>query len=651
MAGMFGIGLSGLNTAQAHLTTVSHNIANAGTPGYSRQSVAQIANDAEYGGVGFFGRGVQVGNITRAYNSFLDQQVQSSTARQAQYSAYNAQVSQINNLLADPEVGLSPVMNAFFAAVQDVVANPTSVPARQALLSNAESAAARFRSMDARLQEIAQATDAQIEDNVARINSIAQQIADLNERIALAGATGSGVEANDLEDQRNGLLGELNSVIRARGVINADGQMSVFIGTGQSLVLDGSVQQVTTMTDPANPERVRVGILTPSGVVVPIPEQTLTNGALGGLLDFRRESLDTAQRQMDLIARSFIESVNGLHRLGVDLEGRPGGELFGAGMVRGVDGAANPPVVSIENDTLLTNDSYSLVYGAGGDFELRRRSDNQLFDPADVGLNISVPPGAVPGEEYRITPLAGSARDISVLISDPSRFAAGLPQSYTATASFESLLDGASTAELDLDDGPQFSANGQVAPFTLRFDSGQLSVDPGAGYTLSPDAGYDAGLDDPKTFTLTTPTGEAFNFTLSGAPVDGDAFEFGFSIAIGSTDLATGPGDNRNAVAIGALQTTQLMSHSANGTPAATLQSAYSQLVSFVGNKTREVQTSEKAQAALLQQATDARESFSGVNLDEEAANLVRYQQAYQASARVMTVAQRLFDEVISFGR
>src|SRR5690606_25658128 len=123
-------------------------------------------------------------------------------------------------------------------------------------------------------------------------------------------------------------------------------------------------------------------------VTVPIPEQTLTNGALGGLLDFRREALDSSQRQFDLIARSFIESVNGLHRLGVDLDGLPGGDLFGSSMVRGVDGADNPPLVSIENDALLTYDSYSLTYGAGGSFELRRRSDDQVVDPADVGLKI-----------------------------------------------------------------------------------------------------------------------------------------------------------------------------------------------------------------------------------------------------------------------
>jgi len=657
MSGIFGIGLSGLNAAQAHLATVSHNITNAGTPGYSRQSVIQIANDAEYGGTGYFGRGVVVANVTRAYNQFLEQQVQSSASRQAQYAAYNAQISQINNMLADSEVGLSPVMNQFFAAVQDVVANPTSVPARQSLLSAAESAAARFRSMDARLREVASSTDQEIAYNVGRINTLAQQIADLNSRISLAEAAGGGAQANDLQDQRNQVLLELNTLIAARAVRSDDGSINVFIGTGQALVLGTSVSKLTTVDDPDNPARLRVAIEAPGGISVLVPESTLTNGALGGLLDFRREALDVTQRQMDLMARNFIEAVNALHRAGVDLDGLPGGDLFGPSMVRGLGGASNSPDVAIANDSRLTYDSYTLTYGPGGTYTLVRERDGAtIADPADIGLTIQVPADAVAGEQYRISPLTASARDISVLITDPARFAAGLPTRVevvnTATATVTPTLGGASTAALTLSAG-QFESNGAMAPFALRFDGGSnsLVLDPATGYTLSPDAAYDPLTDDPKTFTVTTPTGESFEFTLSGTPVDGDSFAFDFEIEVTETVVPSGPGDNRNAVALGALQTQKIMLDSGNGTPTATLQSAYSQLVSFIGNKTREVQTAEKAQAALLQQASDARESFSGVNLDEEAANLVRFQQAYQAAGRVLTVAQRLFDEVLSFGR
>ena len=661
MSGIFGIGLSGLNVAQSHLNTVSHNITNAGTAGYSRQTVVQVANDAEYGGTGYFGRGAQVADVTRAYNQFLEQQVQSSTSRQAQYATYNAQISQINNLLADPEVGLSPVMNGFFAAVQDVVANPTSVPGRQALLSAAESATARFRSMDSRLQEISASTDGEIAYNVGRINTLATQIAELNSRISLAEAAGGGAQANDLQDQRNQVMVELNTIISARGVRADDGSISVFIGTGQALVLGSSIARVTTVVDPDNPARLRVGIETPGGNTVLVPEQTLTNGALGGLLDFRREALDTTQRQLDLIARNFIEAVNELHRNGVDLDGLPGGDLFGASMVRGVDGATNPPDVAIANDGLLTYDSYRLTYGPGGTFSLTREGDGEVIaDPATIGLSINVPADAQAGEEYLIRPLAGSARDISLLVSDPARFAAGQPLQVevvnTATPGVTSTLDGASTATLTLAES-DFESNGAMAPFALRFDGtlNQLVIDPATGYSIAPDADYDtAGQVDPlvgKTFTVTTPTGESFDFTLAGDAVDGDEFAFDFAITVSETTVATGPGDNRNAVALGALQNEKIMLDSGSGNPTATLQSAYSQLVSFVGNKTREVQTAEKAQASLLQQARDARESFSGVNLDEEAANLVRYQQAYQAAGRVLTVAQRLFDEVLSFGR
>lgn len=664
MSGMFGIGLSGLNVAQAHLTTVSHNITNANTEGYSRQRVIQVANDAEYGGAGFFGRGSQVSNVTRAYNSFLDQQVQSSTARQAQYAAYNAQITQINNMLADPEVGLSPVLNSFFAGVQDVVANPTSVPARQALLSTAQDLSGRFRAMDARLQEISSSTDGEIAYNVGRINNIASQIAELNERISLAQASGGGVQANDLQDQRNNLMVELNSIILARGVPSSDGSLNVFIGTGQALVLGNSLSEVTTMADPDNPQRLRVAIQVPGGANVLVPEETLTNGALGGLLDFRREALDTTRRQFDVIARSFMEAVNALHRAGVDLDGLPGGDLFGPGMVRGVGGASNPPAVSIENDGLLTYDSYRLTFDDSNPagYVLQRERDGALItDPAELGLSITLPDAPANGESYLITPLAGAARDISVAISDPARFAAGLPTisetTYNAAASV--LQTGGGSGVLSLA-ASAFEANGDtIAPFTMLFNGATNELSLPAGYTLesgdplAADASYDPLVDGVagKTFTITTPENESIRFTLQGAPNDGNTFAFSFDVTVTEAVVQSGPGDNRNAVAIGALQTTQLMLHSAGGTPTATVQSAYSQLVSFVGNKTREVQTAEKAQTALLQQATDARESFAGVNLDEEAANLVRYQQAYQAAGRVMTVAQRLFEDVLTFGR
>lgn len=642
MAGMLGIGLSGLNVAQLNLNTTSHNISNANTPGYSRQLVSQLANDPEFSGVGFFGNGVQVGNVTRRYNEFLDTQVRNSQNRFSEFQAYGAQISQINNLLADPEVGLSPVLNQFFATVQDVAANPTSIPARQAMLSTAESVSARIRAMDGRVQEVREGTEAEIAQSVERINSIGRDLAELNQRIALAQASGSqGYQANDLQDQRNELLLELNTLISARGVIERDGQMSVFIGSGQVLVQGTSTIQLKTVTnDPNDPSRQTVVVDNPGGSDIVLPERLLRGGTLGGLLSFRGEVLDQTQNQLDLIARNLIEVVNGQHRLGIDLNGVAGGDFFAPSMVR-PEGAVtgDAPEVRIVDDGLLDRESYRLEWTSPSTYTLERVSDGAVIaDPVtELGLSITIPDNAVTGESFVITPLRDAARSITLSpqMSDPARIAAGSAVSIDAAGN-------AGSASAVLSAQPDQSV-AYPPSFELSFDAtnAELTGLP-PGYAFVPDGDYDPTVDSPKEFTITDGT-QSFTFRLSGVPSDGDTFAFSFDSAV--------PGDNRNMLAIAALQTTQVMLTGADGTPRATLQSAYSQLVSFVGNKAREAQTGERAQESLLQQARDARESFSGVNLDEEAANLIRFQQAYQASARVMTVAQRLFDEVLSFGR
>ena len=642
MAGLLNIGLTGLNAAQLQLNTTSHNIVNAGTPGFTRQTVALSTNTPQFSGSGFFGQGVQVANVTRQYSQFLENQVLSADNKRAEYATYSAQIAQINDLLADPQAGLSPALQQFFAGVQEVAANPNSVPARQAMISSAQALVTRFQSLDTRLAEVRAGTEGEIEYTVNSINSLAAQIADLNKRIVLAQAGGSGYQPNDLLDQRNAAVAELNKLVKTSTVVDKDGQMSVFIGSGQSLVRGGSYSRLGTELDPSDPTRNRVTMLAPNGNQVPLPENLLNGGALGGLLAFRREALDPAQDRLNLIARQLTEIFNEQHRLGVDLDGVLGGDFFRSSMVRRESGTSDAPTVRIGNDTLLTNDQYRLTYDdAAGSYTLTRLSDNSVIaDPADVGLVISTPATTTAGDSFIIEPLRGAARNLAVAINDPAKIAAGspvsveLPLSNAGNATVKNIrvtsVDGMSGAY------PQFPA------FTVEYSGGALTLNPPATGTITP-ATYDPTTESAgKEFTISF-GGSEFSFTMSGAPADGDVLSFA------PTEL--GVADNRNAVALGALQTGKSMLTSSSGESTATFQSAYSQLVSQIGNRAREAQVGEKAQESLLTQATNARESLSGVNLDEEAANLIRFQQAYQASGRVMAVAQRLFDELISISR
>lgn len=647
MAGMLNIGLTGLNAAQMQLNTASHNIANAATPGYSRQTVVQSTNDPLFTGVGFFGQGTRIDTVKRQYSEYLQNNVLSADNRRAEYAVYDAQISQINNLLADATAGLSPALQNFFAGVQEVAANPNSVPARQSLLSAGQSFVARFQAMDTRLSEIRAGVESQIASSVESINGLANQIAELNQRITIAQAAGPNVPANDLLDQRDAVVAELNKLVKTSTVIESNGQMSVFVGSGQALVLGQNVNRLGVVSTPDDVERSGVAMIAPNGVAITLPENLLTGGELGGLLAFRRETLDSTRDQMNRIARQFAEVFNDQHRKGVTLEGALGSDFFRLDMVTAESGdPALAPTVSIANDNLLTNDRYRVTYdsAAAGGYVLTRISDGAAVAPADVGLEIEVPAGAVNGSTYLVVPLRHAARNISVALVEPRDVAVGNPVSVSAPLSNGGTgkVDGISIASVDA----LATSYPHFASFGMRFDaaSNALVLDAGP-FAIEPSpASFNPATDSSgKTFTITRGGEPVFTFEFSGTPADAARFEFK------PTEL--GVADNRNAVALGALQTSKTMLVDGAGNNTATFQSAYSQIVAQAGSKGREVRAGMQVQETLLRQATDARDSLSGVNLDEEAANLLRYQQAYQAAGRIMSIAQRLFDEIVSIGR
>lgn len=656
MAGLLNIGLTGLNAAQLQLNTTSHNIANAGTPGYNRQTVVQSTNDPLFTGAGFFGQGTRVVAVNRQYSQFLENQVLSADNRRSEFAAYSAQISQINNLLADPQAGLAPALDGFFAGVQEVAANPSSIAARQALLSNAESLVARFQSMDNRLSEVRQGVEGEIGATVDLINNYAERIAEMNQRILVAQSAGVAVPANDLLDQRNVLVSELNRLVKTSTVVEADGSVSVFIGSGQNLVLGQVINRLAVVPSANDPTRASIALVTPGGSTLPLPEKLLGGGELGGLLAFRREALDTTQNQLGLIAVGLTEAFNAQHRLGVDLDG-----LLGLDFFRPLEvtvrpaGAVDAQFVPGAIGQLQPSDYRVELEPDGTTFNLVRLSDNVRFTDVGAvferdGLRFDASALAA-GQTALVQPVRFAAQNIATAVTDVRKVAAGnpvsvsLPLTNAGTAKASDILIRATDGFAP---GTPF-----FAPFELSFDAatntltGLPTAPPPAGGFYLADAAYNPASDGTgKSFQIRyfdgTDDFPAFDFSLAGGPADGDRFSFA------STEK--GVADNRNASLLGALQTTRLL-FEAGGEATASLQSGYARLVSAVGNKTREVQVGERAQETLLRQAKDARDALSGVNLDEEAANLIRYQQAYQASGRVMGIAQRLFDELLSIAR
>lgn len=551
--GVFSIGLSGLNAAQAGLITTSHNIANAGTEGYTRQRTVQEAQEPFFTGGGFLGTGTKITTTLRQYDQFVSKQLLDAQARSAELATYERHIGQIDDLLADPEAGLSPALQDFFRAVQDLAANPTSSAARQSTLSAGDALASRFELLDGRMNEIRGDINDEIVGYVNSINSYAQAIADFNTRIQSAEAAGPAQPANDLRDQRDQLISELNEIVKVTTVEQSDGAISVFIGNGQSLVVGSAPNKLAAVPDAGDPQRMTVGLVQAGGGMVALPESLISGGELGGLLAFRSESLDQAQSALGQLAMDFVNGFNAQHRLGQTLDGNPGGDFFAFA------GTPTPLTAASQIRVALTN-----------------------------------------------------TRDVAA--ASPVATAQGAANTGTASIDGGRVLNLASLP---------FGAD-----VTLTYDSGTNSFSASGGIVAGPFA-YTAG----QPFTV-----GGVELTISGTPANGDTFTLG--------NNPTGRNDNRNALQLAGLQTANIaLAGSAN------LQSAYASLVSDVGIKSREVQITARAATTLVEQTTAAQQGISGVNLDEEAANLLRYQQLYQASSKVMQIAGKIFEEVLAIGR
>jgi len=652
---ILNIGRSALAAAQVGINTTGHNIANAATPGYSRQVVVQGTAQPQNFGFGFMGQGTEIDTVKRVYSEFLGSQARSAQTSKSGLDSYYAQIKQIDNLLADPASGLSPALQGFFSGIQELSSNPAAIPSRQAALSSAETLVARFQSLAGRLDEIEQGINSQITSSVNGINSYAQQIAQLNDTIGRV-QNGSGQPANDLLDQRDQLILDLNREIKATVVKQDNGHYNIFIGNGQPLVVGVNTYALSTAASPTNPERIEVAYRT-AGKTVVVGESSLVGGKLGGLVEFRSQTLDSAQNALGRVAIGMADTFNAQHRLGRDLNGNPGGDFFtlpppvvGANSANTGDAAIS---ASIGNVNALTTSDYRLQYD-GTDYTLTRLSDNKTFPPGALpqtvdGIEFSLASGtADAGDSFLIRPTVNGASGLAVAIADPAQIAAAgaLPVTPVGTSAASANAGDVAIggATVDSSYAPlaapvSFTYDATTDPLTPAFN-----VSPASDVTVTVGGvptTYPTGTPVPYTDGATISFG-GISFVLSSptgtAPLDGDSFTVAAN--------PFGVGDNRNALLLGALQTANTL-----GGGTTSFQGAYSQLVSQIGNKTRELEVTSSAAGKLLSEAQRSLQTESGVNLDEEATNLLRYQQAYQAAAKVMQIASEMFDALLTIGR
>lgn len=533
---LFSIGLTGLNTARIALNTTGNNISNVYTPGYNRELTLLAQSNTG---------GVRVTDVQRQFDYFVSAQLNTANSSLKSLDVYRGQISQIDSLLADQDSGLAPVMQNFFAALQDLAGAPGDPAARQGVIGTADVMAAQFRSFDEYFHSMSRGINEQIHTEVTQINNTVEQLAKINREIILAKAR-TGEAPNSLLNQRDQLVADLSERVDIRITIQDGDVYNISLASGQPLVAGNHHYGLTAMGSAADPSRVVIGYEDAAGNIVELRESAFTKGSLGGLMTFRSESLDRVQNHLGLMAASLAMAFNEQHQAGVDLNGDDGEPLFAIRQPQVYSNAHNggSAVLSaqFEDASELTGADYDLrvIDAATGEFQVTRRDNGQTFTAtldADNQLSIGGilltldDPGALAdGDRFQLQPTRRAAAGMENLISDPSHIAAG---------------------------------------------------------------------------------------------------------------WEPGTGDNRNALAMLELQNSTIVGGSA------TLSQSYAALVSEVGNRSSIVQVNQASQQGLTDQIRAMQQSVSGVNLDEEAANLIRYQQYYQANARVIDVASTVIDTLL----
>lgn len=618
--GILGTGTSALLTYQRALQVTGHNIANVGTEGYSRQ---RLELGARVSGTGGFGSGVEGIGISRVVDQFVDKRLGMNLSAEAYHRTMAEFSGQLDNLLADPAAGLTPALSKFFAAIEDVATDPTSTAARQQLIAQGQALVDRFAQIEGRIEDQRVIVNGRIGSSVEEINQLNRGIAELNRSI-IESRGRSGAEPNDLLDQRDDLVRQLSERLSISTVEQSDGSINVYGGRGQALVVGQQATELHVRPQGADPNRLEIGVRNGSAFVA--VTGNMSGGSLGALLETRDTLLDPASNRLGRVAVALTDQFNALHQAGMDLDGALGEAFFSRPDPQVLTGAGNAadgiPALAIDDIGALSASDYELRFD-GSDWTLRRLADGRVvgsippggsLDFDGLSLDLEGVTDAERGDTFLLRPLRVAA-GLAVRVDDPRAVAAALPIEVDAEASNGG---NARVRELSVDDpGHPALRDGT----TIEFVDGEYRVD-GESFPLDPSG--DTRIEH-----------NGWSLTLRGTPAEGDRFEL--------RDNAGAVGDNRGALAMAGLSSERRL---ANGS--ATLSESYSELVSSVAVRTQTSKLNADVQAQLLADARAQRESISGVNLDEEAANLVRFQQAYQAAAQVVAVAGSMFDALLA---
>jgi len=645
-----------MSAHQAALQATGHNIANAHVAGYSRQQAEFATAGGQFTGNGFYGRGVDVQTISRLHNAYLTREAGTTRSAASMDQTRLQQLQLLERVFPLGEQGLGQATLSFMNAISDLAARPADSASRQVVLARAQELAGRFSAAQSQLDTLQKGVTEDLKVSVSQINTLSKSIADVNDKIASVRSLGQ--PPNDLLDQRDRLLAELSDLIPVSTIAAEDGTLGVFAAGGQQLVLGKRAQTLTVVADDRDPSRSAVAVLD-GNLTRPLGLSTLGGGRLAGLLSFQNTDLVDARNALGQLAASIAGAVNDQQRLGMNLHEPPGSvpplDLFAVGAPRSVPAAGNAKDVSgafigsvdvaVVNAAELQASDYDLRANPAGPpaWQLTRLSDGVVRNVADgdtvdgFRITIGAPPPQ-PGDRFLLQPV-GQAGRMASLLQDPRDIAAASPLTVetgvanTGTASAASFrvnnpaVDPQNTATVT------FTNDTGAYAWELRDRTTNALVSSGTGQWVAGEPIPAVGDPDINGFTL----------ELDGVPRNGD------TLTVAKTLYPAG--NNGNALSLAALRDTRLVGLTrdpgGNLVGGATSTDAYASVLADVGVQVQGAQTLSNISNALAQQAEQARSGASGVNLDEEAARLIEFQQSYQAAAKVLQVAQTVIDTLL----
>ena len=645
---LMSLGIRAMNANFAALQTTGNNIANANVAGYSRQQAELATTPGQFTGSGYFGRGVSVVTVSRAHDALLGREAAGARSLTAMDAARLAQLSRLESIFKPGESGMGHAISQFLNSMVDVSSRPGDGSARQVVLARAGELTARFNTAGAAINELQIGVSNDIRAAVAETNGLAQGIAQPNQRIAAV--KGLGQPANDLMDERDRLIAKLSEKFQVSLVPATDGTVGVFIGGGQGLVLGAQASQLVVVPDQSNPSRVAVGIQDGPNVRR-LQDKMLGSGEVAGLLRFQNRDLVDGANLVGRLAATVGAAVNAQQQRGLSLkpQGAEGAPLmFGLGAGFGAAGpqaaiahASNvrdlaapgaPPLgsvsFSITNPALLQASDYQIEVTAGV-ATIRRLPDGAASPLADGdvvdGVKISF--GAIgpqEGDRFLLRPVGQVAANMTRLMDDPRDLAVASPLVATMAAS------NTGTGRVGA-----LAATAVPLPFPGQTETITFNrlVPPQDGFNFTHTSSLGGA---PVLWNAGSPVRGAngFEIQLDGVPGEGDV------LTVQPTPASAISTNNGNAIALLALRDAALVDgHTATD--------AYALAMSDVGVRVQSGRTAADLSGAVSAQANAALGAVTGVNLDEEAARLIQFQQSYQAAAKMLQVAQTLFDVLL----